>query len=162
MECIVHIIVQTVKPISCAFWRLCFIEKNSFSWRYRWLFREMSSDFRNEECQVMSELSKCIKANSKANIISCLSRIKADTKCQKQCIKGGGLNILIGLLRFQNLQVLNAALSLLANMCLTLDVKEKVIKNLNYRLCIPTHLYPSMWSIIKQKLSKPRKKEGIK
>lgn len=88
----------------------------------------MSSDLQNEESQVVTELSKYIKTNSKTNIISCLTRIKADSKCQKQFTKGGGLDHLIGLLRFQNLQVLNSALSLLANMCLSLEVKEEVRK----------------------------------
>ncbi|XP_051162423.1 armadillo repeat-containing protein 5 [Leptopilina boulardi] len=86
----------------------------------------MSSDFQNEDFQIVNKLSKYISNNSQEKIISILKRTKADSKYEKQFIKEENLNLLIDLLQFRNLEIINLTLSLLADMCKVLEIREKV------------------------------------
>lgn len=86
----------------------------------------MSSDFQHEDFQIAHKLLKYIKSNSPEKIISFLKRVKADSKCTKQFFKEENLDVLIDLLKFQNQEIINLSLSILADMCLNLEIREKV------------------------------------
>ncbi|CAL7947352.1 unnamed protein product [Xylocopa violacea] len=75
---------------------------------------------------VLRDLLTYIKSESKNGILSCLIRLKNDTKCYKQFTKDGGLSILVNLLRYHNTKILNITLSILANACISSDAREKV------------------------------------
>ncbi|XP_060811648.1 armadillo repeat-containing protein 5 [Bombus pascuorum] len=76
---------------------------------------------------ILQELVKCIKLESKGGILSCLVRLKNDSKCYKQFAKDGGLGILVNLLHYyHNIKILNVTLSILANACMNSDAREKV------------------------------------
>lgn len=76
---------------------------------------------------ILQELVKCIKLESKGGILSCLVRLKNDSKCYKQFAKDGGLGILVNLLHYyHNIKILNMTLSILANACMNSDAREKV------------------------------------
>ncbi|XP_033361195.1 armadillo repeat-containing protein 5 [Bombus vosnesenskii] len=78
-------------------------------------------------CLILPELVKCIKLESKSGILSCLERLKDDSRCYKHFVKDGGLEILVNLLRyFHNIKALNMTLSILANACMNSDAREKV------------------------------------
>lgn len=86
----------------------------------------MSSDFQHEDFQIAHKLLKYIKSNSPEKIISFLKRVKADSKCTKQFFKEENLDVLIDLLKFQNQEIINLSLSILADMCLNLEIREKI------------------------------------
>ncbi|KAK2581865.1 hypothetical protein KPH14_002328 [Odynerus spinipes] len=86
----------------------------------------MSSPDEKPEHSLLIELSKYLKTNSKSGITTCLARLKNDSKCYRQFVKDGGLNILVTLLRSQDLKILNMTLSILANACMVSDVREEV------------------------------------
>lgn len=78
-------------------------------------------------CPILQELVKCIKLESKSGILSCLKRLKDDSRCCKQFVKDGGIDILVNLLRyFHNTKVLNMTLSILADACMNSDARKKV------------------------------------
>lgn len=91
----------------------------------------MSSDLQHEELHVIYKLSKYISGNSQDKIISILKRVKADSKYEKQLVKEENINVLVDLLQFKNIEIVNLTLSLLANMCRFLEIREKV----RYNLC---------------------------
>ncbi|KAK1133789.1 hypothetical protein K0M31_011579 [Melipona bicolor] len=75
---------------------------------------------------VLQELLKYIKLESKSGILSCLVRLKNDSKYYKQFAKDGGLGILVNLLHYHNAKIVNMTLSILANVCMNSDAREKV------------------------------------
>lgn len=87
----------------------------------------MSSLNEKSDQSIFIELSKYLKNNSKSGITTCLARLKNDSKCYRQFVKDGGLNVLIKLLRSQDLKILNMTLSILANACMISDTREEVI-----------------------------------
>jgi hypothetical protein len=98
----------------------------------------MSSEFEKGDSHTLVELRKHVKGNSKASILSCLTRLKGDTQCCKRLIKAGGLELLVQLLRYQDLKIMNASLSILANLCMNSDTRQQVspIFNKPYLLLI--------------------------
>ncbi|XP_058803227.1 armadillo repeat-containing protein 5 [Phymastichus coffea] len=86
----------------------------------------MSTDLEKADSRTLLELKKHIKADSKVHIHSCLTRVKENQQCCKRFIKAGGLKFLVQLLRYQDQKVINAALSILANVCLNSDVRQQV------------------------------------
>ncbi|XP_017887307.1 armadillo repeat-containing protein 5 [Ceratina calcarata] len=102
----------------------------------------MSSVDERQEGTILRELVKHIKSESKSGILSCLIRLKNDSKCFKHFVKDGGLGILINLLNYQNMKILNVTLSILANACMTSDTREKVreSKIASRVVCIIKHI----------------------
>ncbi|XP_035723787.1 armadillo repeat-containing protein 5-like [Vespa mandarinia] len=86
----------------------------------------MSSLNEKPDHSLFIELSKYLKNSSKSGITTCLAQLKTDSKCYRQFVKDGGLNILIKLLRSQDLKILNMTLSILANACMISDTREEV------------------------------------
>ena len=87
----------------------------------------MLSDFDSSENSLFNELSKSIQNKSTTQIISILSTIKDDKQCSKYLLKNGALELIIGLLSETNNQkVQNVVLSILANVCLLPEARNRV------------------------------------
>ncbi|OXU25505.1 hypothetical protein TSAR_000315 [Trichomalopsis sarcophagae] len=86
----------------------------------------MSSELEKADSHTLVELKKHVKANAKAHILGCLTRLKGDSQCCKRFVKAGGLDLLVQLLRFQDSKIMNASLSILANLCLNSDARQQV------------------------------------
>lgn len=81
-----------------------------------------------DECPIASELARHFRANNKRGIVSCLAQLKSDPKrCKEFAKRSSDLDILVQLLRCKNDAIVNMSLSILADACMTLDVREKVL-----------------------------------
>ncbi|XP_011506421.1 PREDICTED: armadillo repeat-containing protein 5-like [Ceratosolen solmsi marchali] len=87
----------------------------------------MSSKFEKGGKHMLFELKKHVKANSEVNILSCLTRLKEDTQCCKYLAKTRQLKLLVQLLHYRsNFKIINASLSILANLCINSDTRKQV------------------------------------
>lgn len=74
----------------------------------------------------VQELKEHIRMNSKNDIVTCLSQLRNEPLRCNNFTKHGGLSILVNLLRSPNTTILNMSLSILANACISSDVRDKV------------------------------------
>ncbi|XP_072746397.1 uncharacterized protein Rnb [Anoplolepis gracilipes] len=80
-----------------------------------------------DECPFASELARHFRANNKSGIVTCLAQFKRDPKrCKELAKRSSNLNILVQLLRHKNDAIVNMSLSILADACMSFDVREKV------------------------------------
>lgn len=86
----------------------------------------MSSELDKPDSHTLNELKKHLKAESRPQILGCLVRLKEDTQCCRRLARAGGLDLLVQLLRYQDAKIINAALSLLANVCMNSDIRQQV------------------------------------
>ncbi|KAL7295853.1 hypothetical protein TKK_0010898 [Trichogramma kaykai] len=88
-------------------------------------FSIVSRDGRKEHYP--QELQKRIDRQDKRSVISCLGRIKADAENNENLSKSKTtLDILVHLLCYPDHEVVNAAISVLANVCLVYEARLKV------------------------------------
>lgn len=79
------------------------------------------------DCPIVSELEKYFRAENKSGIATCLAQLKSDPKLRKEFTKhANNLFILAQLLRCQNHTILNMSLSILADVCIAFEAREKV------------------------------------
>lgn len=93
----------------------------------------MSSEAVNTADCLLRELKKHINLKANASILADLTRVKESSQCTdfwNYFEKHGGLKLLVQLLRYQDLKIINLALSILANACMNPDSREKVRQNL--------------------------------
>lgn len=87
----------------------------------------MTSELDDPENRVFLELQRHVQAKAKAPIHTCLVRLKANTQWTKSLAKSKeAVQLLVKLLRFQDNAIMNACLSLLANICMASDARETV------------------------------------
>ncbi|GAB1861398.1 Peroxidase [Camponotus japonicus] len=80
-----------------------------------------------DECPIASELARHFRASNKSGIVKCLAQLKSDPKrCKEFAKRSSGLDILVQLLRCKNDTMVNMSLSILADVCMAFDVREKV------------------------------------
>ncbi|KAJ8679925.1 hypothetical protein QAD02_015712 [Eretmocerus hayati] len=86
----------------------------------------MSTQLEEKDSHTLAELKKQITANSKPKILACLTRLRDDSQCCKRFINSGGLGLLVQLLKYQDIKIINATLSILANACIGSDARQEV------------------------------------
>lgn len=80
-----------------------------------------------------SALARYFHAGNQRGIAICLDQLKSDPKRCKELVKGTNtLDILVQLLRCNNLRIVDRSLSVLADACMTDDVREKVRAALSF------------------------------
>ena len=104
----------------------------------------MASELEKADSHTLAELKKHVKANSKGHILACLTRVKAEPQCCKRFVKAGGVELLVQLMRYQDLKIMNTALSILANLCMNSDTRQQVSLALNLTAYIYLSLRPRL------------------
>lgn len=80
-----------------------------------------------DECPILAELARHFRAKNKSGIVNCLAQLKSDPKRSKEFAqRSSSLDILVQLLRCKNDAIVNMSLSILADVCMAYDVREKV------------------------------------
>ncbi|XP_050457379.1 armadillo repeat-containing protein 5 isoform X1 [Cataglyphis hispanica] len=80
-----------------------------------------------DECPIAPDLARHFRANNKSGIVSCLAQLKSDPKrCKEFATRSSSLDILVQLLRCKNDAIVNMSLSILADACMSFDVREKI------------------------------------
>lgn len=88
---------------------------------------KMSRKDTTDECPIVPDLARHFRANNKSGIVSCLAQLKSDPKrCKEFATRSSSLEILVQLLRCKNDAIVNMSLSILADACMSFDVREKV------------------------------------
>lgn len=87
----------------------------------------MTSNFKRGGKNVLGELLEHVKSSSRPEIIASLLKIKKDPQSSVYLLEDGGLEVLINILENNtNLQIQNSTLSILADLCLTTEARNKV------------------------------------
>jgi len=73
-----------------------------------------------------STLTRYFRAGNHRGIATCLDQLKNDPKRCKEFVKRTNLDILVRLLRCENHRIVDRSLSILADACMTDDVRKKV------------------------------------
>lgn len=72
-------------------------------------------------------LARCFRAGDHRGVAAYLDQLKSDAKCRKEFAKRAScLDVLVKLLRCENHRIVDRSLSILADACMSDDVREKV------------------------------------
>lgn len=74
-------------------------------------------------------LARCFRAGDHRGVAAYLDQLKSDAKCRKEFAKRAScLDVLVKLLRCENHRIVDRSLSILADACMSDDVREKLAR----------------------------------